>query len=94
MGWGYALADSTMPLAAVYLAWTRRTVTPMLCGLAANLLAGLLLLAGLVAIGKRQESVASQLVMNLAVMAPSVVATNYGIDSCRTDAKRRLEAEG
>ena len=48
----------------------------------------------LVAIGKRQESVASLLVMNVAVMAPTVVATKYGIDSCRTYAKRRLEAEG
>jgi hypothetical protein len=93
-GWGYALAYSTVPLAAFYHAWNRRTITPMLCGLTANLLAGLLVLAGLVAIGKRQESVASLLVMNLAVMAPTVLATKYGIDSCRTYAKRRLDAEG
>jgi hypothetical protein len=66
----------------------------MLCGLGANPLAGLVLLACLVAIGKRQESVASLLVMNVAVMAPTVVATKYGIDCCRTAAKRRLEAEG
>jgi hypothetical protein len=30
----------------------------------------------------------------LAVMAPTVLATKYGINSCRTYAKRRLEAEG
>ena len=93
-GWGYALAYSTVPLAAFYHAWNRRTITPMLCGLGANLLAGLVLLACLVVIGKRQESVASLLVMNFAVMAPTVLATKYGIDSCRTYAKRRLEAEG
>jgi hypothetical protein len=93
-GWGYALAYSTVPLVAFYHAWNRRTVTPMLCGLGANLLAVLVVLACQVAIGKRQESAASPLVMNFAVMAPAVVATNYGIDSCRTYAKRRLEAEG
>ena len=93
-GWGYALAYSTVPLAAVYHAWNRRTVTPMLCGLGANLQTGLLVLAGLVAIGIRQDSVASLLVISLAVMVPTVLATKYGIDSCRTDAIRRLEAEG